>query len=138
ASRCGGCDFMHASETLQHALHHDAVRDLLARHGIAATPTLVPVGARLGYRDRARLAVRARGRHVDVGYRVRRGQALVALEACPVLGASLQRVFGDLTRALAGSRGDGEALVARGAGDRPVVELTFRGELAGDVFGTIA
>jgi 23S rRNA (uracil1939-C5)-methyltransferase len=138
AHRCGGCDWMHAAPGLQQRMHLDVVRSLLSRHAIEVPVTIAAVGEPLGYRDRARLSLRARGRQVQVGYRVSRGKSLVALEACPVLRPSLQRVFADLGAALAGSDGEGEALVGRGDGDRPVVELSFRGELAATVFGALA
>lgn len=143
---CGGCDWMHLAGA---ARRREAARiacEVIA-HALGRAPGELPDPAvhaaarELGYRTRARFAVRAEPRAVRVGFRAAASRDLVAIERCAVLDAGLSGVAAALQRALAGSRGDGEAQAALGRtaiGLRaPVVELAWRGELAGSTFGAL-
>jgi len=135
ADRCGGCDWMHASLTFQREAQEAMWRAQLEAHWDGPL-TLHEVGPPLGYRCRARLAVQAR-KGVRIGYRRARSHQLVELGACPILRPELEAAIPELRDALAGSRGDGEAALALGAGAAPVLDLRFAGELDGAVFGRI-
>lgn len=129
--RCGGCDWMAAADELRHRLHREVLHDVLGRwlHDLEVEA----VGEPLGYRVRARLAVRVRGT-ARVGYRRARSRSLIELGRCVVLDERLQAVIPSLRDALHGGRGDGEAQIALGQGGRPVVELRFQGELSPRTF----
>jgi 23S rRNA (uracil1939-C5)-methyltransferase len=131
AGACGGCDWMHISAEAQIAAHRTIVRDLLERIGPGLWPEVIahPPPAPLRYRHRARLAIQARDRAVIAGYRSPRSNRVVDVEDCLVLAAPLRDLPEDLRRLLSGARGEGDAQVAVGIAQRPVVELTWRGEL---------
>lgn len=126
---------MHASIELQREAQLDMWRAQLGSHWPGAL-TLHEVGPALGYRCRARVAVRAR-KGVRVGYRRARSHQLVELGACPILRPELEAAIPMLREVLVGSRGDGEAALALGRGGKPVLDLHFSGELDGAVFGRI-
>lgn len=135
ADRCGGCDWMHASQTLQREATEALWRAQLGSWW--DEPLLLhDVGPPLGYRCRARFAVRAR-KGIRLGYRRARSHRLVELKNCPILRPELERTIPELRTLLDGSRGDGEAAVALGAGGAPVLDLRFEGELDGAVFGRV-
>jgi 23S rRNA (uracil1939-C5)-methyltransferase len=133
---CGGCDLMHVSGDARRALHVRHLRELLEHAGLADLPEIVlhAATAELRYRVRARLHVHATGSKAAVGYRGKRSHRLVEVEGCAVLRPELESVIEPLSSWLASSHGDGEASVALGALGRPVIELTWRGTLAADVF----
>ncbi len=135
ADRCGGCDWMHASLPLQREAQLAMWRAQLGAHWEGDLP-LHDVGPALGYRCRARLAVRAR-KGVRIGYRRARSHQLVELGACPILRPELEAAIPAIPTVLAGSRGDGEAALALGHAGKPVLDLHFNGELDGAVFGRI-
>ncbi len=142
---CGGCDWMHLSIEAQRREHAIVVRRAIAHAlGVDAErlPALQvhPAARELGYRTRARLGVQAAGRGAQIGYRVAGSRGLVAIAACPVLDPRLEAALVPLTKALAGSRGEGDAQIALGrvGGDpAPVIELTWRGELGPGFFRAI-
>lgn len=140
---CGGCDWMHLAG---HARRREAARiarEVMA-HALGRAPGELPettvhaADRELGYRTRARFAVRAEPRGVRVGFRAAASRELVAIDRCVILDQRLSGVAAALQRALAGSRGDGEARVALGRTPlglaAPVVELGWRGDLAGAAF----
>jgi 23S rRNA (uracil1939-C5)-methyltransferase len=140
ATACGGCDFMHLSASAQRAAHGDIVRRAL-EHTTSLTD-LPAVRAHeapspLEYRTRARLLARARGGRVSVGYRAAGSHDLVTVEACLVLDPSIAPALADLPAVLRGATGEGDVLLSRGAGKRPVVEILWRGELAATTWTAI-
>jgi 23S rRNA (uracil1939-C5)-methyltransferase len=137
APACGGCDRMFLTAEQQRARHVAEVRALLAGAFHAAGSAEIvwhAPSAELGYRSRARLFVRARGGRAQVGYRAARSHRLVTVQECIVLRAELVPVLAQLTELCAGSRGSGEAAVALGDAARPVVELSWEGELDAAAF----
>jgi 23S rRNA (uracil1939-C5)-methyltransferase len=139
ASRCGGCDWMHASAELQSRLHRELSESALGH--VLGRPVTVDAVHRpvdpSGYRSRARFVVEARGGRVELGYRQQRGRRLVALERCPVLHPTLDATLTLLPALLRGSDGHGEAHVALGREGRPVLELRWRGELGTHTFAEV-
>jgi 23S rRNA (uracil1939-C5)-methyltransferase len=137
---CGGCDFMHLSASAQRAAHADIVRRALSHAtSLADLPAVKAHEAPspLEYRTRARLLARARGGRVSVGYRAAGSHDLVAVEACLVLDPAIAPAIADLPAVLRGATGEGDVLLSRGAGRRPVVEILWRGELAATTWTAI-
>ncbi|MDI1437578.1 class I SAM-dependent RNA methyltransferase [Polyangium sorediatum] len=129
---CGGCDFMHLSPRAQEAAHAEIVRSAVA-HATGEAPPAIHVHAApepLGYRTRARLYVRGERGRVRIGYRAPGSHTLVATPTCIVLASSIAGALDEIPAALAGSMGEGDVQVARGAGGRLVVDVTWRGEIA--------
>ncbi len=135
---CGGCAWMHLAIAGQERAHAAIVRGALERAlgpGAAVPEVRVhPAPASLGYRTRARLFVRAERGIVRVGYRAAGAHALAAVDSCMVLDPRLAPVLAELPVALAGARGEGDAAIALGAGERPVVEIEWKGEIAATSF----
>jgi len=133
-AECGGCDLMHLPAEARRELHRRHVRELLSRAGCENTEVgsiaMHEAPAQLGYRTRARFFVRGQ----RVGYRAARSHRLAAVEHCVVLRPELDPVIEELAGWLAGAKGEGEALVALGAGNRPVVELRWNGSLDASIF----
>jgi 23S rRNA (uracil1939-C5)-methyltransferase len=151
ASECGGCDWMHVARDARLQLYRDRVERLLSLAGLSldglelGALTVHPAPAELGYRTRARLHIAAHGSGAArVGYRPPRSHRLLALHACPVLSPALTPMLAELSDVLAASRGEGDALVALGprassAVERTrVVELAWRGELAGESLAALS
>ncbi|MCC6557988.1 MAG: class I SAM-dependent RNA methyltransferase [Polyangiaceae bacterium] len=148
AAACGGCDWMHVAPEAQEQAHAGIVREAIARatprrdlpldaRGPSAPIPAIrvhPAPAQLGYRTRARLFARAERGLIRVGYRAAGTHALVEIERCLVLCDALAPLLGELPEVLRGARGEGDLLVARGAGERPVVELAWRGDLPPGTF----
>lgn len=132
---CGGCDWMHLSPSAQEAGHAEIVRSALA-HAVGVGVALPEIRvhsapAGLAYRTRARLFLKAERRGpVRVGYRAPGSNELTAVDACAVLDPALAPLLGEIVEVLAGATGDGDAHIARGLGGRPVLSITWRGELA--------
>ena len=140
--RCGGCDFMHLAPDAQKHWHLDHLRRALERALSSFGVELPGVNYRaaptpLAYRTRARLRVAANGRHTKIGFRGVRSHELVAVSSCSVLEPALGSALVELPKLLAGSRGDGEAMLALGKGRLPVVELQFVGTLSSDTLRAI-
>jgi 23S rRNA (uracil1939-C5)-methyltransferase len=73
--------------------------------------------------------LRAERGHVQVGYRVAGSHDIVDVRSCVVLDPSIAVALQDLPLAFAGSKGDGDVQVARGAGGRLCLDAVWRGEL---------
>jgi 23S rRNA (uracil1939-C5)-methyltransferase len=137
---CGGCDFMHLTAAAQEAAHAAIVKSAIQRATSLERLPCVRVHAApaaLGYRTRARLFARAQGGRARVGYRAAGTHDLAAIDACVVLHPSIAGLLGELPDVLQGARGEGDVLIARGAGDRPVVELHWKGELAASTWARV-
>jgi 23S rRNA (uracil1939-C5)-methyltransferase len=91
----------------------------------------------LAYRTRARLFLEARRGKVRVGYRAAGSHAIAAVDACLVLDPAVAPLLGELARVLAGASGEGDAQIARGREGRPVVSLSWRGELPASAWAAI-
>lgn len=129
---CGGCDWMHVSPDAQRDAHAAIVRAALPREPDVVVRANDAARA-LGYRTRARLALRGDGRRVAVGYRRAKSHDVVDRASCVVLDPALEVVLEALRGALAGQRGEGEAAVALGERGLPVVDLRWSGALEGVV-----
>lgn len=137
---CGGCDWMHLAAGAQEEGHAAIVRSALA-HALpgAALPEIRvhPAPRPLAYRTRARLFLKTDRRGVHVGYRAAGSHELAPIDTCAVLDPALGPVVSELGALLAGARGEGDVAVARGQGGRPVVSLSFRGDLAPAVWAAL-
>lgn len=139
---CGACDWMHLSAEAQAEAHAAIVAGVLPSPGGAGVAVTTHAAPRaLGYRTRARVHVEARGERVVVGMHGRRSHDPVPVSACVVLEPILDAARGALGAWLAGARGRGEASLSLGSPDeaprRAVLDLTWRGELPGEVFGRL-
>lgn len=135
---CGGCDFMHLSAEAQSAAHRAIVEDALRRiAGLEALPEVVSQSAHephegraaLAYRTRARVHARVYRGRLEIGFRAAASHAIAAIDHCVVLVPKLDALLGELPEILAGARGDGEISIALGQGDRPIVDVVWRGSI---------
>ena len=131
ARSCGGCDLMHAEPGAQRRLHAAIVEQATGMSASVLGGAALPTER---YRSRARLTLRADGRRVVVGYRKPRSHDVCHVDSCLVLCGELEALLALLPAMLAGSRGEGSALLALGASRRPVVELHWKGELGPTLF----
>jgi 23S rRNA (uracil1939-C5)-methyltransferase len=139
AERCGGCDLMFLTRDAQLDAHRRIVVDLLERATGAPLPALAvhTAPSTTRYRTRARLAVLAgRGRAV-VGYRRAASRHIEGIATCLILDARLDAALPLLPTMFAEQSGEGEVAVALGNGGRPVLDVRWRGELAGSFFGAL-
>jgi 23S rRNA (uracil1939-C5)-methyltransferase len=137
SARCGGCDWMHLSTTAQAEWHREHVRAALpsAWRDIAITTHAAPES--LQQRVRARVHVRCeRGRPI-VGMHEAGTHLPVEVESCAVLDPALETARRSLVGLLEGSRGRGDVQLALGAGGRPVLEVSWRGDLATACFARL-
>ncbi len=140
---CGGCDFLHLSGDAQMRSHAERVNSAL-RETPHPSPTLAAFTPSGGARTRARLHVEAdkRGR-VSCGFFQQGSHDIVSVRTCVALDPALDRARSELPALLAGSSGKGEALLALGAFSdsakprKPVLSLSWQGELPGVVFGRV-
>ncbi|WP_037044426.1 23S rRNA (uracil(1939)-C(5))-methyltransferase RlmD, partial [Pseudomonas sp. BAY1663] len=106
ARQCGGCNLQHAGADDQLALKQRTLNEQLARFaGLQPEAWAAPLtGPELGYRRRARLAVRwdAKALHLDIGFRAAASQQIVSIEQCPVLVQPLQSLLPGLLATLRG------------------------------------
>ncbi|HEU4404925.1 MAG TPA: methyltransferase [Polyangiaceae bacterium] len=139
AERCGGCAWGHLTPERRAAARVELVSATVLR-ALGSPPGLEvvdhPAPSEERYRTRARLAARGGARPL-VGYRPFRGGGVVDVGSCLVLDRRLEPVVGLLREALGGSRGEGEARAALGAGGAPTFELAWSGELAPRFFERI-
>lgn len=132
---CGGCDFMHIRPDGQAKAHAEMVHDALSRVIGELPPITTHLAPRTErYRTRARLALHANGSRAVVGYRPPRSHRAHDIADCLVLDERLTVVLGLLRELLAKEKGEGEASIALGADERPVIELRWRGDLRGELF----
>ncbi len=136
---CGGCDLMHVSEAAQQSAHAEIVRSAVERAIGSSPPTIRvhPSDKPLGYRTRARLFVRVERGHVRVGYRAAASHEIVDVRSCLVLDPSVAVALETLPIAFAGSKGEGDVQVARGAGGRLCFDAVWRGELSPKTWAAI-
>ncbi|MBK9264733.1 MAG: class I SAM-dependent RNA methyltransferase [Polyangiaceae bacterium] len=129
---CGGCDFMHLSEAAQQHWHAEIVRNAVA-HAIGSSPPPIrvhPAAEPLRYRTRARLFVRNERGRMRVGYRAAASHQVVDVRSCVVLDPSIAVALDDVPAVLAGSTGEGDVQIARGAAGRLCIDVVWRGELS--------
>ncbi|SFQ06060.1 23S rRNA (uracil1939-C5)-methyltransferase [Geopseudomonas sagittaria] len=100
AGRCGGCTLQHLPHDEQVALKQRSLAEQLRRLAALQPQEWAPplLGPELGYRRRARIAVRwdAKNRQLEVGFRAAASQAIVDLDQCPVLVQALQPLLAAL------------------------------------------
>lgn len=96
ATRCGGCNLQHWPDEAQLAFKQQTLADQLQRQAGLVPHEWAPslVGATLGYRRRARIAVRwqVKSKTLEVGYRAEASQDIVPLQECAVLVPALQPI----------------------------------------------
>ncbi|MVW75291.1 23S rRNA (uracil(1939)-C(5))-methyltransferase RlmD [Pseudomonas xionganensis] len=102
---CGGCSLQHMPHADQLALKQRMLAEQLSRlAGLEPREWAAPlVGPELGYRRRARIAVRwdQKAKRLDVGFRAAASQAIIAINDCPVLVQPLQPILRALPVTLA-------------------------------------
>jgi 23S rRNA (uracil1939-C5)-methyltransferase len=135
--RCGGCSWMHLSVPGQVEAYRHRIRAALPDAWKDLPLDVHRPPASLGYRTRARLHARASGGKAVVGLQRARTHEPVEVDRCVVLHPDLERARLSLPPLLEGARGRGEAQIALGAEGRPVLELTWRGQLASQTFARI-
>ncbi|MBD8574664.1 23S rRNA (uracil(1939)-C(5))-methyltransferase RlmD [Pseudomonas syringae] len=103
--RCGGCSMQHMPHARQLALKQEMLAEQLQRvANVVPEQWAAPlVGPELGYRRRARVAVRwdPKARRLDVGFRAAASQEIVTIGHCPVLVPELQPLMQQLPALLA-------------------------------------
>lgn len=136
---CGGCDFMHLDTGYAFSTLTDLVRTSLppSFQSIAIQTHRSPID--LEYRTRVRVHVSARRGKAEVGMHQMRSHAIARAETCVVLDPRMDRARRELESMVLGSEMVGEASLALGALDaegsqKPVCDLSFRGELAPHFF----
>ncbi|WP_341303309.1 23S rRNA (uracil(1939)-C(5))-methyltransferase RlmD [Pseudomonas sp. TMP25] len=104
AKVCGGCSLQHMPHADQLALKQRMLAEQLSRLGNPeprewAAPL---IGPELGYRRRARIAVRwdHKAKRLDVGFRAAASQDIIAIDDCPVLVQALQPILRALPQVL--------------------------------------
>lgn len=104
AKVCGGCSLQHMPQAEQLALKQRMLAEQLSRlAGLEPQEWAAPlVGPELGYRRRARIAVRwdNKAKRLDVGFRAAASQDIIAITDCPVLVQPLQPILRALPQAL--------------------------------------
>mgnify|MGYP005842290145 CR=1 FL=1 len=113
---CGGCVVQHLPEPVYRAFKQARVAEPLVRQGVDPAVIAPVVASPPGSRRRARLAWTIRRGRVTLGFRERRGRAVVDLEACAVLRPALVALLPGL-RELAAATGAplGEAVLSETA-----------------------
>ena len=100
AGRCGGCSVQHLPHAEQLALKQRMLAEQLSRvAGLEPDEWAEPLsGPELGYRRRARVAVRwdQKAKTLEVGFRAVGSQDIVAIGECPVLVPPLQPIMSRL------------------------------------------
>ncbi len=138
--RCGGCDWMFLDPAEQ-AREHGRIVERLLRDVSAVPPRAHLAPRMLGYRGRARVHVEAKRGRVVAGMFARRSHEPAEVDACVVLDPVLDRARLNLATWLAGASGRGEAKLGLGrpsaAERRAVLDLHWKGELPGAVFGRL-
>jgi 23S rRNA (uracil1939-C5)-methyltransferase len=139
--RCGGCDWMFLAPSAQAREHAAIVGRLL---GVERDVTSHPAVRELGYRTRARVHVEAKRGRVIVGMFGRRSHEPASVDTCVVLDPILDRARALLPSWLEGAHGRGEAQLSLGrpptdatTARRPVLDLSFKGELPPAVYGRL-
>ena len=106
AGRCGGCTLQHLPHAQQLQLKQASLAEQLQRvAGVQPLEWAAPLtGPELGYRRRARIAVRwdIRQKYLHVGFRAAASQDIVPIGACPVLVPALQTIAQALPEMLRG------------------------------------
>lgn len=104
AKVCGGCSLQHMPHTDQLALKQRMLAEQLSRlANLEPREWAAPlVGPELGYRRRARIAVRwdNKAKRLDVGFRAAASQDIIAIAECPVLVQPLQPILRALPQVL--------------------------------------
>lgn len=93
---CGGCEWQHIPYTEQLRLKEQTVRTQLTRIGKLSDPPVLaclPSPQPYGYRNHARLQRTPSG---EIGYRMARSHAVVAIQECPILEPSLEAALPSL------------------------------------------
>lgn len=106
-SACGGCALQHLREDAYRTWKISAIRDLLAREGLAAPPLAfhaVPPSSR----RRATFAARKTGRELILGYHGSRSHRIVDIPTCLILAPALNQHISALRPLLAALLEDGQ------------------------------
>lgn len=125
--RCGGCDLMHLSREEQRrarlAILTETLRDT------ATVPITWHDAAPAHSRTRARLHVKPFAGKVVVGFHGTGSNTILDLTACGALDPALVVALDEIRAICAGARGEGDASIALGLHRKPVIVLSWRGDL---------
>ncbi len=128
---CGGCAWMAWTAVGREAGYRSvleaSVGHVLSSKGDAPTIVFHAAEAEQGYRTRARLAFHG-GRQITLGFRSADGKRVVPIDGCLVLDPRLAPALDVLRTVLAGVSGDGEASIALGRDQLPVLSLVLAGD----------
>ncbi|MBI2393897.1 MAG: class I SAM-dependent RNA methyltransferase [Deltaproteobacteria bacterium] len=128
--RCGGCDLMHLTPEAQREARLSILREALAKVPLGDVPIAWHAATPAHGRTRARWHAKSiGGDRLLVGYHALGSNTIVAPEACGALDPRLSSALSDARATFAGAKGEGEIHVAVGEGGRPVLSLTWRGEV---------
>ena len=130
-----GCDFMHIDPAFQQSSRVSIVKDELGRAKIPVPDINSHASTQiLHYRVRARVAVVANKKHVQVGFRAPKSHRLIEVDSCCVLEPAIDQLRREISSWLSGSSGAGEASLYLGRDGLPAVSLSWDGTLASSVF----
>jgi 23S rRNA (uracil1939-C5)-methyltransferase len=135
--RCGACDWMHLSRPAQSAAREHHLRRVLPPRFRDIPIVFHDDTASLGYRTRARLHVRASGGRAVVGMHAVGSHDVIEVSTCVVLHEALDRAVARVGALLEGAHGYGEAQIALGKNEKPVVELHWHGKIDASSFGRL-
>ncbi len=130
---CGGCDWMHLTRNGQRAAHLAHVREAVGIDEVR----FHEAPRDLRWRIRARLHVEARGARIRVGFFGPRSHEPAEVDRCVALDERIDAARARTAPLLAGARGSGEATLALGVRQRPVMSLRWSRELPPEVFARV-
>jgi 23S rRNA (uracil1939-C5)-methyltransferase len=134
---CGACDWMHLSRDTQRETRADHLRRALPAPFRDVPVCFHDAAETLGYRARARLHARASGGRAIIGLHGLGSHDVIEVKTCLVLHPAIDAAIPQLAAVLEGAHGEGEAHVALGVGEKPVVALHWHGRIEGASFGRI-
>ncbi|HQP35611.1 MAG TPA: methyltransferase [Polyangiaceae bacterium] len=134
AERCGGCDRMHLSLDAQRRWHQRIVRDALGAAADGVDIRYHAADRTEHWRTRVRLAARAPGGRVEVGFRAPRSHEIIRVPNCLVCTEAVDAACGEVPGWLEKSVGAGEVVIQQGSAGRAAIVLRWKGQVAPSVF----
>ena len=127
AERCGGCDRMHLSLDAQRRWHQRIVRDALGAAADGVDIRYHAADRTEHWRTRVRLAARAPGGRVEVGFRAPRSHEIIRVPNCLVCTEAVDAACGEVPGWLEKSVGAGEVVIQQGSAGRAAIVLRWKG-----------
>jgi 23S rRNA (uracil1939-C5)-methyltransferase len=135
--RCGGCAWMHLSVEGQKQAHRTQLMAALPEEWRSIAIVSHDAPDAFEYRTRTRLHARGSGGRTVVGLHETGTHDPVEVDHCVVLHPNLDRARLALGPLLEEAQGYGDARIALGKAERPVLELAWKGTLARASFARI-